>query len=468
MSKNAKQRIAQAVFESLEGRTYMSASVTLTGGVLSLQADPNTASAMTVQLEANKSYLSAATTGVLKEFATSQVQKIVIIGSNKNDTIYIDPRITVPANISGNAGNDTIKAGTGYDTIDGGDGNDLIYGHGIIYTGAGNDTVWGSNLGDEIFGGSGTDILIGGSGNDTIVAGTGNTTIVGGLGSDHLYAANAWTASVTGSAHSTIVGGGGWDTLHGSGGGTVLYSGGAKNNVVPGKGDVVSKAALPAAPANPLLKVVGTPTPVSSTPTPTSNPPKTAGSGSPPPVQTPPVQTPPVQTPPTQTPPPVQTPPTSTGTGSSTVQAVITQLETSIIAGEGVEVNALSSKLNGANPLLVKYAWDFGDPNSQFNTLPGWTAGHVYDVPGTYTITLTTTDTAGGVSTATTHVTVAADNRPIIYVNANGSDSNDGSTPALAVKTAAKAFSLLTDNTKILFARGQTHAVTRAAAYQWA
>src|SRR5665213_354944 len=143
MNKNAKLKIERAVFESLEDRTCMSASVTLTAGVLSLQADANTASVMQVQLEANKNFLSAYTSSVLKEFPTSQVKKIVIVGSNKNDTIYIDPRIAVPASISGNAGDDSIKAGTGYDTIDGGDGNDIIYGHGIISTGAGNDTVWG-------------------------------------------------------------------------------------------------------------------------------------------------------------------------------------------------------------------------------------------------------------------------------------------------------------------------------------
>jgi len=451
MSKNAKQRIARAVFESLEGRQCMSASVTLTAGVLSLQADPNTASIMQVQLESNTNYLSAYATNVLKEFPTSQVKKIVIVGSNKNDAIYIDPRITIPASITGGAGNDSIKAGAGYDTINGGDGNDIIYGHGIIYTNAGNDTVWGSNLGDQIYGGTGNDLLVGGAGNNTIVGGaSGNDTIIGGYGTDHLYAGGGNAKMCALSPEATLVGGKGHDTLYGAGGGNVLYSGGSANTLIPGKGDVISKGTAPATPANPVATVSSTPPTVSSTP------PKSSSS-TPPPVQTPPVQTPPVQTP------PVQTPPPSGGitTGSSTVTALITQLETNITAGEGVEVNALTSQLNGASPLIVKYQWNFGDPNSQFNTLPGWNAGHVYDTPGAYTITLTLTDAAGGVSTATSLVTVASDNRPIIYVSNTGSDSNDGSTPNTAVKTAAQAFSMLGSNTKILFARGQTFSVTQ-------
>ncbi|HUW84794.1 MAG TPA: PKD domain-containing protein, partial [Phycisphaerae bacterium] len=50
------------------------------------------------------------------------------------------------------------------------------------------------------------------------------------------------------------------------------------------------------------------------------------------------------------------------------------------------------------------YAWDFGDPDAgtwstngnSRNTAMGYVAAHVYEQPGTYTATLTVTDTQGG------------------------------------------------------------------------
>jgi hypothetical protein len=144
------------------------------------------------------------------------------------------------------------------------------------------------------------------------------------------------------------------------------------------------------------------------------------------------------------------------------MKAVITQLETGIITGEGVNVNALSSTLTSAGALNTKYEWDFGDPGSQYNDLTGWNAGHVYDKPGVYTITLKLTDPSGVTSTATSLVTVASDNRPIVYVDSvNGSDSNDGSSPGLAVRSAARAFQLVATDTKVEFHRGESFAVNQ-------
>jgi PKD repeat protein len=151
---------------------------------------------------------------------------------------------------------------------------------------------------------------------------------------------------------------------------------------------------------------------------------------------------------------------TPTTTPTPGPDAVITQLETSVIAGEGVNVNALSSTLQTGTVLTTAYKWDFGKPCGQYNVLPGWNAGHVYDAAGTYTITLTMTDSAGNTSTATKQVTVKADTRPVIYVDSvNGSDSNSGASLALALKTANRAFSLTGSNTRIEFKRGQTFPV---------
>ena len=432
MKKNAKHNIARAVLEALEGRTCMSGTVSLTNGVLLLQADPNLASVMQVQFQGNHNFVSAYTPYSLKSFPTSQIKKIVIVGSNKNDSIYIDPRLALPASISGGAGNDTIKGGTGFDTIDGGDGNDLIYAHGIIYTGAGNDTVWGSNNGDQIFGGSGNDLLIGGSGNDTIVGGSGNSTIIGGVGHDKLFAGQGNAVIHGGYGGVTLVGGPGHDTLYGGTAGNTLY--GSNTTILhPGKGDVVSKQTAPTDPVNPLV----------------------SHSTALPPVVAP---KPPV----TVSPPPPATSTPSTPT-TSVLKAVITQLESNIIAGEGVNVNALASTLSSAGPLNTRYQWNFGDPGSQYNDLTGWTAGHVYDKPGTYTITLQISDPSGATATATSQVTVAADTRPIIYVDsAGGSDNNDGSSPSSAVQSAARAFALAGSNTVIDFHRGESFSVNQS------
>jgi PKD repeat protein len=140
---------------------------------------------------------------------------------------------------------------------------------------------------------------------------------------------------------------------------------------------------------------------------------------------------------------------------------VITQLQTTVIAGEGVEVNALTSTILSGTVLTTTYKWDFGDPTSKYNVLPGWNAGHVYDAAGTYTITLTLTDSAGHVGTNTSAITVKPDTRTVIFADSvNGSDANSGASPALAVKTAGKAFALGGSNTRIQFNRGQTFPVT--------
>ena len=64
------------------------------------------------------------------------------------------------AQITGGAGNDTLRAGSGADTISGGDGDDSLDG------GAGNDMLDAGAGDDELNGGTGTDKLIGGTGID--------------------------------------------------------------------------------------------------------------------------------------------------------------------------------------------------------------------------------------------------------------------------------------------------------------
>ena len=55
-----------------------------------------------------------------------------------------------------------------------------------------------------------------------------------------------------------------------------------------------------------------------------------------------------------------------------------------------VHVHAVG--LVAEDPHLAGYAWDFGDPGGAYNRVSGFNAAHVYDRPGTYTITLTLTE----------------------------------------------------------------------------
>src|SRR5207237_9756677 len=76
-----------------------------------------------------------------------------------------------------------------------------------------------------------------------------------------------------------------------------------------------------------------------------------------------------------------------------------------------------------------------------------------------YTVTLTLTNEAGKTSVTTQNITITAENRKVIYVSNNGSDTNNGLSPTAAVKTWDKARSLVADNTEILFERGGTYDV---------
>ena len=82
--------------------------------------------------------------------------------------------------------------------------------------------------------------------------------------------------------------------------------------------------------------------------------------------------------------------------------------DVSIRAGQSVSFEGSASDPDG-DPVTV--LWDFGDSFTSTALVPG---GHVYATPGTYTVTLTATDSLGlpDPSPATRTITVAADNPP--------------------------------------------------------
>lgn len=89
--------------------------------------------------------------------AANVTGKIVVHGLSGNDAISVSSKITKPAWLFGEAGNDTLTGGGGNDLLVGGDGNDRLAG------GAGTNVLIGGTGADRLTGGSGEDLLIGGS-----------------------------------------------------------------------------------------------------------------------------------------------------------------------------------------------------------------------------------------------------------------------------------------------------------------
>ncbi|MBN1398778.1 MAG: PKD domain-containing protein [Bacteroidetes bacterium] len=118
---------------------------------------------------------------------------------------------------------------------------------------------------------------------------------------------------------------------------------------------------------------------------------------------------------------------------------------------------------------IVDYQWDFGDGSSLFH---GFNAGHVYEIPGSYTVTLTVIDTLGISDKETITVEVLEREGNIYYVDSElGDDSYDGLSQTYTGgasgpwKTADKAFSemageLYEPGDQILFNRGQIFELT--------
>ena len=96
---------------------------------------------------------------------------------------------------------------------------------------------------------------------------------------------------------------------------------------------------------------------------------------------------------------------------------VIDLLDASVPAGNAIHANALKTTLKVGDVLGAKYEWTFGDPSGKYNKLTGFNAAHVYDTPGTYTLTLKITNEAGKVSLATRQITVAADILPVVEIS---------------------------------------------------
>ncbi len=185
-----------------------------------------------------------------------------------------------------------------------------------------------------------------------------------------------------------------------------------------------------------------------------------------------------------------------TVTPSAGTASIVTVMMTVGASGSGPNITMVPSRTTGVSPLAVffdavgttsstttrpfhdlDYAWEFGDPGAGFTQRPGVdanlakgpVAGHVFELPSgvssrDYTVTLTVTDAAGGVSQMQQVITVNEWSGTTYYVANNaGSDSNSGLTTSAPFKTFGKAMSMLRTNVRILFLRGDTFDSTGGA-----
>ncbi|ELZ81439.1 serine/threonine protein kinase [Haloferax larsenii JCM 13917] len=95
-----------------------------------------------------------------------------------------------------------------------------------------------------------------------------------------------------------------------------------------------------------------------------------------------------------------------------------------------VQFNASDSTDNVG---IVNYRWDYGDGNGA----TGESAAHAYNTPGTYTVTLTTTDAAGNTANDTVVVTVVDPDNNRSGSGSTGSDDSDDDSESERSDTTA-------------------------------
>jgi len=422
-SLGAKERLRRAVAtETLESRVLLSSCGLSSTGVLTLTGDMNAANGTLDVSYSSTGQIMVTCDGGGMYASPSAVKKIVITGGNYSDSVYINPNITIPAVINTYDGNDYVNSGGGNDSITVGNGTDTIYGRGgndTIVAGNGHDTIYGGTGNDSITAGNGGDAVYGEQDNDTIVTGSGNDSIYGGDGSDSI-SAGAGNDYLEGDAlNDTLVGGDGNDTLVG-GTGSDNMNGGTGLNSYPDLSslDTVPQGTVQSPLPQPAPDTTGT----------------IAGNNN-------------------------ETVTGSNGGDSLAPTPIFALTGVSGFGPHAIFVNGLASQLGSGTVLTTHFQWNFGDPSGQYNVLDGWNASHIYDTPGTYTVTLTLTNQLGKSRSVSANVTVLADTRRTIYVDNNGNDANTGQTPQTAIRTVDRAIALMGSGVRLLFHAGQTFTV---------
>jgi Ca2+-binding RTX toxin-like protein len=160
------------------------------------------------------------------------VNDIQADGEEGNDSIELI-NVTVPANLSGGEGDDTLQSGAGDDTLSGGDGNDTINGNDGV------DAISGEAGDDLLSGGAGDDIISGGDGADSLTGDDGVDTLNGDGGTDDIHGGADDDMISGGADNDTLHGDSGEDNIHGNTGDDTIY-GDEDNDTLYGDDDADS------------------------------------------------------------------------------------------------------------------------------------------------------------------------------------------------------------------------------------
>jgi hypothetical protein len=150
----------------LEARQMLSVSVVR--GALMIDGTSGDDTITVSRNPISKGQLRVSINGLLNGVDSVGLKRINISALEGNDLILIDQSqgaITLPVNIAGGSGNDTMTGGSGADVLQGGRGNDAIRGA------AGSDVLEGGVGNDDLYGGDGRDQLDGGAGADKLFTG---------------------------------------------------------------------------------------------------------------------------------------------------------------------------------------------------------------------------------------------------------------------------------------------------------
>jgi len=186
--------------------------------------------------------------------ATGFPDSIRILAGAGDDSVAIDPLVTLSAWVNGQAGADRLTGGGGDDRLLGGGGNDRLDG------GDGRDHLRGHGGRDQLTGGPGDDRLDGGSGSDLVAEfadtdfvlsnratrGRGDDVLLSverarirGNDADNRLDASQFSGQVTlsgGGGADLLIGGSGKDRLNGQSGNDTLLGGSGDDRLFGGSG----------------------------------------------------------------------------------------------------------------------------------------------------------------------------------------------------------------------------------------
>ena len=123
---------------------------------------------------------------------------VIMLAFEGDDQLLLARCVTLPGQLDGSDGNDTMRGARGDDMLMGGDGDDKMRGRGgddhmeggdgenRMRGGRGDDMLRGGADNDRMNGGRGHDMMIGMEGDDVMVGGRGRDIMIGGDGADRM------------------------------------------------------------------------------------------------------------------------------------------------------------------------------------------------------------------------------------------------------------------------------------------